>query len=39
MHQLGGAYLLGGRIGPMREVLTRLVELDPLTASNHCLLG
>ena len=23
----------------MREVLTRLVELDPLTASNHCLLG
>ena len=39
MHQLGGAYLLGGRIGPMREVLARLVELDPLTASNHCLLG
>jgi serine/threonine protein kinase/Flp pilus assembly protein TadD len=39
MHQLGGAYLLGGRIGPMREVLNRLVELDPLTASNHCLLG
>src|SRR3989475_791432 len=39
MHQLAGAYLLGGRIGPMREVLTRLVELDPLTASNHCLLG
>ena len=39
MHQLGGAYLLGGRIGPMREVLTRLVELDPLTPSNHCLLG
>jgi tetratricopeptide (TPR) repeat protein len=39
MHQLGGAYLLGGRIGPMREVLTRLVEMDPLTASNHCLLG
>ena len=39
MHQLGGAYLLGGRIGPMREVLTRLAELDPLTASNHCLLG
>jgi lipoprotein NlpI len=23
----------------MQEVLTRLVELDPLTASNHCLLG
>src|SRR2546430_13671044 len=23
----------------MRELLTRLVELDPLTASNHCLLG
>jgi serine/threonine-protein kinase len=23
----------------MREVLTRLIELDPLTASNHCLLG
>jgi len=23
----------------MREVLSRLVELDPLTASNHCLLG
>ena len=23
----------------MREVLTRLVELDPLTPSNHCLLG
>jgi serine/threonine-protein kinase len=39
MHQLAGAYLLGGRIGPMRDVLTRLVELDPLTASNHCLLG
>ena len=39
MHQLAGAYLLGGRIGPMREVLTRLAELDPLTASNHCLLG
>ena len=39
MHQLAGAYLLGGRVGPMREVLTRLVELDPLTASNHCLLG
>ena len=39
MHQLGGAYLLGGRIGPMREVLTRLADLDPLTASNHCLLG
>ena len=39
MHQLAGAYLLGGRIGPMREVLTRLVEMDPLTASNHCLLG
>jgi serine/threonine protein kinase/Flp pilus assembly protein TadD len=39
MHQLGGAYLLGGRIGPMREVCTRLVELDPLTPSNHCLLG
>jgi eukaryotic-like serine/threonine-protein kinase len=39
MHQLAGAHLLGGRIGPMREVLTRLVELDPLTASNHCLLG
>jgi serine/threonine protein kinase/Flp pilus assembly protein TadD len=39
MHQLAGAYLLGGRIGPMREVLTRLVELDPLTPSNHCLLG
>jgi eukaryotic-like serine/threonine-protein kinase len=39
MHQLAGAYLLGGRIGPMREVLTRLVEQDPLTASNHCLLG
>src|SRR5947199_4946716 len=39
MHQLAGAYLLGGRIGPMRELLTRLVELDPLTASNHCLLG
>jgi serine/threonine protein kinase len=39
MHQLGGAYLLGGRIGPMREVLTRLVEQDPLTPSNHCLLG
>jgi serine/threonine-protein kinase len=39
MHQLAGAYLLGGRIGPMREVLTRLTELDPLTASNHCLLG
>jgi eukaryotic-like serine/threonine-protein kinase len=39
MHQLAGAYLLGGRIGPMRQVLTRLVELDPLTPSNHCLLG
>ncbi len=39
MHQLAGAYLLGGRIGPMRHVLTRLVEMDPLTASNHCLLG
>jgi Flp pilus assembly protein TadD len=39
MHQLAGAYLLGGRIGPMREVLIRLAELDPLTASNHCLLG
>jgi Flp pilus assembly protein TadD len=39
MHQLGGAYLLGGRIGPMREVLTRLVDLDPLTPTNHCLLG
>ncbi len=39
MHQLAGAYLLGGRIGPMRQVLTRLAELDPLTASNHCLLG
>jgi TolB-like protein len=39
MHQLGGAYLLGGRIGPMREITTRLVELDPLTPSNHCLLG
>jgi eukaryotic-like serine/threonine-protein kinase len=39
MHQLAGAYLLGGRIGRMREVLLRLVELDPLTASNHCLLG
>jgi eukaryotic-like serine/threonine-protein kinase len=39
MHQLAGAYLLGGRIGPMREVLTRLTELDPLTASNHCLRG
>ena len=39
MHQLAGAYLLGGRVGPMRDVLTRLVELDPLTASNHCLLG
>ena len=39
MHQLAGAYLLGGRIGPMRETLTRLVEMDPLTASNHCLLG
>jgi serine/threonine protein kinase len=39
MHQLAGAYLLGGRIGPMRQVLSRLVELDPLTASNHCLLG
>jgi serine/threonine protein kinase/Flp pilus assembly protein TadD len=39
MHQLAGAYLLGGRIGPMREVLTRLVQQDPLTASNHCLLG
>jgi serine/threonine-protein kinase len=39
MHQLGGAYLLGGRVGPMREVLARLVALDPLTASNHCLLG
>jgi eukaryotic-like serine/threonine-protein kinase len=39
MHQLAGAYLLGGRVGPMREVLTRLAELDPLTASNHCLLG
>src|SRR5256886_9134967 len=23
----------------MRGLLTRLVELDPLTASNHCLLG
>jgi serine/threonine protein kinase/Flp pilus assembly protein TadD len=39
MHQLAGAYLLGGRIGPMREVLNRLVAMDPLTASNHCLLG
>jgi tetratricopeptide (TPR) repeat protein len=39
MHQLGGAYLLGGRIGPMREITRRLVELDPLTPSNHCLLG
>jgi serine/threonine protein kinase/Flp pilus assembly protein TadD len=39
MHQLAGAYLLGGRIGPMRETLTRLVAMDPLTASNHCLLG
>ena len=39
MHQLGGAYLLGGRIGPMRQVLSRLVAQDPLTASNHCLLG
>src|SRR5256886_10265202 len=39
MHQFAGAYLLGGRIGPMRELLTPLVELDPLTASNHCLLG
>ncbi len=39
MHQLGGAYLLGGRIGPMREITSRLVELDPLTPSNHCLLG
>jgi serine/threonine protein kinase/Flp pilus assembly protein TadD len=39
MHQLAGAYLLGGRIDRMREVLLRLVELDPLTASNHCLLG
>jgi eukaryotic-like serine/threonine-protein kinase len=39
MHQLGGAYLLGGRIGAMREVCARLVELDPLTPSNHCLLG
>ena len=39
MHQLGGAYLLGGRIGPMREICSRLVELDPLTPSNHCLLG
>ena len=39
MHQLGGAYLIGGRIGPMREVLSRLVQMDPLTASNHCLLG
>jgi eukaryotic-like serine/threonine-protein kinase len=39
MHQLAGAYLLGGRTGPMRQVLTRLAELDPLTASNHCLLG
>ena len=39
MHQLAGAYLLGGRIGPMRDTLTRLVEMDPLTASNHCLLG
>jgi Flp pilus assembly protein TadD len=39
MHQLAGAYLLGGRVGPMQEVLNRLVELDPLTASNHCLLG
>jgi serine/threonine protein kinase/Flp pilus assembly protein TadD len=39
MHQLAGAYLLGGRIGPMREVLARLVEMDPLTASNHCLRG
>jgi eukaryotic-like serine/threonine-protein kinase len=39
MHQLGGAYLLGGRIGPMRETCRRLVELDPLTPSNHCLLG
>ena len=39
MHQLAGAYLLAGRIGPMRQVLARLIELDPLTASNHCLLG
>ena len=39
MHQLGGAYLLGGRIGPMRGITSRLVELDPLTPSNHCLLG
>jgi eukaryotic-like serine/threonine-protein kinase len=39
MHQLAGAYLLGGRTGPMREVCARLVELDPLTPSNHCLLG
>ena len=39
MHQLAGAYLLGGRTGPMREVLARLVEMDPLTPSNHCLLG
>ena len=39
MHQLAGAYLLGGRVGPMQDVLNRLVELDPLTASNHCLLG
>lgn len=39
LHQLAGAYLLGGRIGPMREVLKRLLELDPLTPSNHCLLG
>jgi tetratricopeptide (TPR) repeat protein len=39
MHQLGGAYMLGGRTGAMRQVLTRLAELDPLTASNHCLLG
>jgi hypothetical protein len=23
----------------LREVLTRLVELDPLTPSNQCLLG
>ncbi len=39
MHQLAGAYLLGGRLGRMRETLTRLIALDPLTASNHCLMG
>src|SRR5256884_8182477 len=38
IHQFAGAYLLGGRLGPMRQLLTTLGVAAPLIASHTRLL-